>query len=290
MASKVAPDDTFLLRGADGEEIAGDLYLPAGEGSPPLVLILHGFKGFKHWGFFPTLARGFADNGIAAAAVSLSHCGVHGDTDLFNRLDLFERDTWGKRLFDLRQVVEAAARGLLTDKCELDRARMGLFGHSMGGGLSVLYAARDPRIRALVTLAAISTPNRFPPAEVEANLKAYGHMKLTNARTGQEMRVGRPFFEEVSSNPEAFDIHRAASRLEVPWLLIHGVDDQSVAFEESLALLEAANSNGLRGANTRLLSIENTDHVLGTQHPFRRRTAEFVQAVDAALDFFNKHL
>ncbi|KAA0211292.1 alpha/beta fold hydrolase [bacterium] len=290
MASTVVPDDRFLLRGADGEEIAGDLYLPAGEGTPPLVLILHGFKGFKHWGFFPTLAQSFADNGIAAAALSLSHCGVQGDTDQFNRLDLFEKDTWGRRLFDVQQVVEAAARGLLTDKRELDRTRLGILGHSMGGGLGVLYAARDPRIRALVTLAAVSTANRFPPAEVKAHLKAFGHMKLTHARTGQELRVGPSFFEEVETNPEAFDIRRAASRLEIPWLLIHGVDDQSVAFEESLTLLEAANTNGVRGSNTRLLSIENTDHVLGTQHPFRRRTAEFVQAVDAALDFFKKHL
>lgn len=285
----LVPDDTFLLRGADGEEIAGDLWLPQGE-LPPLVIVVHGFKGFKHWGFFPAIGRALADNGFAAACVSLSHCGVRGDTDVFNRLDLFERDTWGKRLHDLAQVLEAASRGLLTDKAELDRSRLGLFGHSAGGALCVFQAARDPRIKALATLAAISKANRFPQDEVARHLEAYGHMKVENARTGQEMRVGRAFFEELAANREGFDVLRAASRVSQPWLLIHGVDDTSVPFDEALQLLEAANRNALNGSNAKLLSLENTDHTLGTAHPFRRRTAEFVQAVDATVDFFRRAL
>lgn len=283
------PDDTFLLRGSDGEEIAGDLYLPRAD-LAPLVIVVHGFKGFKHWGFFPSLGRFLADNGLAAACVNLSHCGITCDTDVFNRLDLFERDTWGKRLNDLHQVVEAASRGLLTDKAELDRSRLGLLGHSAGGGLCILHAARDPRIKALVTLAAICRANRFPPDEVERHLNAYGHMKIENARTKQEMRVGRGFFDEIAANEEAFDIRRAASRVTQPWLLIHGVNDESVEFEEALQLLEAVNTNAINGQNAKLLSIENADHVLGTQHPFRKRTAEFVQALDVTGDFLKRHL
>lgn len=283
------PDDTFLLRGADGEELAGDLYLPQAE-LAPLVIVVHGFKGFKHWGFFPVIARCLADNGLAAACISLSHCGLSGPGDVFNRLDLFERDTWGKRLFDVQQVVEAASRGLLTDKAELDRSRLALLGHSAGGGLCVLHAARDPRIKALVTLAAISRANRFPPEEVARHLQAYGAMKVENARTRQEMRVGRAFFEELAANEEAFDIGRAASRVTQPWLLVHGIDDESVEYEEALRLLEAVNQNTASGHNAKLLSLENTDHVLGTQHPFRRRTAEFVQAMDATVDFLKRSL
>lgn len=283
------PDDTFLLRGSDGEEIAGDLYLPQAELSP-LVIVVHGFKGFKHWGFFPTLGRFLADSGVAAACVSLSHCGIKGDTDVFNRLDLFERDTWGRRLYDLQQVVEAASRGLLTDKVELDRSRLGLFGHSAGGGLCVLHAAREPRIKALVTLAAICQANRFPRDEVERHLNAYGHMKIENARTKQEMHVGRAFFEEIAANEAAFDIGRAATRVTQPWLLIHGVNDESVEFEEALRLLEAVNGNAVNGQNAKLLSIENADHALGTQHPFRKRSAEFVQALDVTMGFLKRNL
>ncbi len=279
-----------MLRGSDGEEIAGDVYLPAGDVAPPLVILVHGFTGFKRWGFFPYIARSLAERGLACAAINLSHCGISGETDVFNRLDLFERDTWGKRLFDLQQVIEAASRGLLTDKTELDRSRLALFGHSMGGGLCVLQAARDPRIKALITLAAISSANRFPPDEVQRHLSAYGHMKVENARTRQEMRVGRAFFEEVAANPAAFDITRAATRLTQPWLLIHGVDDLSVEFDEALRLIEAANTNSVSGANAKLLSIANTDHVLGTQHPFVRRTAELDQTISVAADFLKKHL
>lgn len=115
-------------------------------------------------------------------------------------------------------------------------------------------------------------------------------MKIENARTKQEMHVGRAFFEEIAANEAAFDIGRAATRVTQPWLLIHGVNDESVEFEEALRLLEAVNGNAVNGQNAKLLSIENADHALGTQHPFRKRSAEFVQALDVTLGFLKRNL
>ncbi|MCC6573021.1 MAG: alpha/beta fold hydrolase [Planctomycetes bacterium] len=277
------PDDTFILRGADGEEIPGDLYLPAHEGHAPVVILVHGFKGFKHWGFFPFLGRTLADAGFAAASISLSHCGLTGSTDVFNRLDLFERDTWGKRLHDLQQAVTASALGLLTNKRDLDGSRLALVGHSAGGGLCVLEAAKDRRVKALVTLAGISRPNRWSPDEYEPHLRASGAMTILNGRTGQEMRVGTQFFEEIAAHPQAFDILAAARSLTQPWLLVHGVDDESVPFDEARELLEAAGGNAVGGENARLLSIDNTGHAFGAQHPLKRRPPELVQISEAII-------
>ncbi len=277
------PDDTFILRGSDGEEIPGDLYLPVHEGRAPVVLLVHGFKGFKHWGFFPLIGRMLADAGFAAACISLSHCGVVGTGDSFNRLDLFERDTWGKRLFDMQQAVSAAALGLLTSKRDLDGSRLAVLGHSAGGGLCVLQAARDSRIKALVTIAGIARANRWAPEEYSPHLKANGYMTVMNARTGQEMHVGAQFFEEIAANPAAFDILAAARTLTQPWLLIHGVDDESVPYDEAGELLEAANENSVSGENAKLLSIDNTGHAFGASHPLKRRPPELMQACEAII-------
>ena len=53
----------FTISLQDETKIRGDLRLP--EGEPPLsaIVVAHGVKGFKDWGFFPTFAsvwRGMA--------------------------------------------------------------------------------------------------------------------------------------------------------------------------------------------------------------------------------------
>lgn len=284
------PDDCFVLRGAEGEEIGGDLYLPADRENPPLVLVVHGFKGFKDWGFFPWFGRRLAEAGLAAAIFNLSHNGVGANPETFERLDLFERDTWSKRLFDLGQVMQAASQGLLTDKARPNPGRLGILGHSMGGGLAVLAAARDSRVHSIATLAAICKADRFPPEQVDAQLHAFGHVRVMNARTRQEMRIGREFFEEIRRDPGACDIEAAARELNCPWLLVHGTADESVAFEEAHRLLDCAAENAVAGENAKLLAIEEATHTFGAVHPFAGSTPHLEQAADAVCDHFLRTL
>lgn len=274
------PDDTFVIPGADGLPIRGDLYLPAGMAAPPLVLVLHGFKGFKHWGFFPWLGRALAEAGLCAALVNFSHCGVD-QGERFDRLDLFERDTWGRRLFDVNAVLNAAQAGKLTQRAAPNPARLGLVGHSMGGGVALLAAAKDGRVRSLVTLAGVASSSRFDGVDVRQHLRAFGHVKVMNARTNQEMRVGQAYFDELDNNPQAFDVAAAAARITLPWLLVHGADDEAVPLAEAHALLDAANTNPVQGENARLLTLEGTGHTFGAGHPFSGASTHLEQAAAA---------
>jgi dipeptidyl aminopeptidase/acylaminoacyl peptidase len=278
-----SPDDTFKLKGADGARIAGDIYLPEND-SPPLVIVIHGFKGFKNWGCFPWIGRTLADNGLAAACINLSHNGVSEDYETFERLDLFEKDTWGKRIYDVMQVLDAAQHGLLTDRMQPNPARLGIMGHSMGGGLALLTAAKDERVRSVVTLAGVAHPNRIPQDAVETCLRDLGHVPIENGRTHQIMPIGREFFDELKQHPDAFDIKAAAHKLEVPWLAIHGSGDETVPLEEAHELMEDA------GENARLLVIEDAGHTFGAGHPFKGSTAHLEQAADAAIAHFKASL
>lgn len=278
-----SPDDSFTLTGADGAKITGDLYLPDAA-QPPLVIVIPGFKGFKNWGCFPWLGRKLAKGGLAAAVINLSHNGVGDDWQTFERLDLFERDTWSRRVFDMQQVLAAAFNGLLTGKGKPNPARLGLLGHSMGGGLALLMAAKDARVRSLVTWAGVNRANRLDEADVQRTLRALGHVPIENARTGQVMRIGREFFDELKQHPEAFDIRAAASAVTIPWLLVHGSADETVPLEEAHDLLDCA------GDNAKLLTIEDTGHTFGAAHPFKSATPELEQAADAALSHFLRSL
>lgn len=282
------PTRTFQLTGAAGAQITGDLYLPAPEA--PLVIVIHGFKGFKDWGCFPWIGEQLAEQGLAAAVINLSHNGIGPDFNTFQRLDLFEADTWSKRVFDLQQVLEAASHGLLGPGDQPHPARIGLLGHSMGGGLAVLMAAKDARVRSIVTLAGVARPNRIPIPEVQAQLQAFGHVKVENARTGQIMRIGRAFFDELVSHGGAFDILAAARATSTPWMIVHGGADEAVPHDDALELLDAANGNQVQGENVKLLTIENAGHTFGAVHPFRGPTPELEQVVDCAARHFLRTL
>lgn len=279
----ITPDDQFTLKGADGAPITGDVYLPETT-SPPLVIVIHGFKGFKDWGCFPWIGRTLAAGGLAAAVINLSHNGVGANPETFERLDLFERDTWSRRIFDMQQVIEAAQHGLLSGKAGPNPARLGLLGHSMGGGLAVLMAAKDPRVRSIVTLAGVNRPNRIPMDQAEPALKALGHVPIENARTGQIMRIGQEFFDDLRLHEGAFDIQAAAAKISTPWLLIHGSADETVPLEEAHDLLDRA------GDNTKLLTIQDAGHTFGASHPFSSPVTELEQAIDAAASHFLRTL
>ena len=60
-------------------------------------------------------------------------------------------------------MIDALARGELG---VAPPSSIGVVGHSRGGGIAVLQAASDPRVRALVTWAAISSVERWSPHAV----------------------------------------------------------------------------------------------------------------------------
>jgi len=51
----------FTLINSHNEIIRGDLRFRESNKNSPAVLLCHGFKGFKDWGFFPLLAETWFD-------------------------------------------------------------------------------------------------------------------------------------------------------------------------------------------------------------------------------------
>jgi pimeloyl-ACP methyl ester carboxylesterase len=184
----------------------------------------------------------------------------------------------------MQQVIEAAHHGLLTDKSRPNPGRMGILGHSMGGGLALLMAAKDARVRSIVTLAGVNRANRLPMDAVELALKSIGHVPIENARTGQVMRIGHEFFDEIKQHPQAFDIQAAAAAIRIPWLLVHGTEDETVPLEEAHDLLDRA------GDNAKLLSLQGSGHTFGAAHPFTQPTTELLQAAAATVSHFRATL
>jgi dienelactone hydrolase len=260
--------------------------LPDEPGERPAVVICHGFKGFMDWGFFPALAALLAERGFVAVRVNLSGTGMQPGDELVTDPDAFREDTYGRELAELTAVLDATAAGSIAPG-RVDRRRIGLFGHSRGGGISLLAAAgpawRD-RLRALVTWASIADIDRFTPEQKE-QWRRSGEHPVANARTGQRLALGRGMLAEIEERRAELDILAAASTRHAPWLIVHGAEDESVPVAEAHRLAEHAGDGRME-----LLVVPGASHTFGARHPFAGPTPQLIQALNATQRWFREHL
>src|SRR6187402_558735 len=76
-------------------------FIPDGK-EKPIVVFIHGFKGFKDWGTFPLMAEYFAQHGFVFLKFNLSHNGTTPeDPTNFADLEAFGNDNFSIQLDDL---------------------------------------------------------------------------------------------------------------------------------------------------------------------------------------------
>jgi len=246
----------------------------------PAVVVLHGFKGFKDWGMFPPLADRLARAGFTTVSLNFSGSGVDDAGD-FTLPERFGHNTFSAELRDTSVALDALFRGELGVP---PPTSAGLVGHSRGGGMAILQTAQDSRIGALVTWAAIAGVVRWP-AEERRRWRLDGKTTVMNARTGQVLPLYTDVLDDIDQNGPALDIEDAAGRVRVPWLLIHGTQDESVRFAEAELLKSAAG-----GETTRLLAVDGAGHTFGAVHPWRSGTPELETVFDATIAWLAAHL
>lgn len=275
----------------------GLLDLPAAPGPHPVALLVHGFKGFMEWGFWPPFAAQLASLGIAAVRVNLSGTGMRPGDDLVTDQAAFRADTLGRQLADLMAVLSAIGDGSLSP--ELDPQRVALLGHSRGGGVSLLLAsgvtgpdvppsptaiaATGCQLTALLTWSAIGTVDRVSEAD-KAVWRAAGELPVDNARTGQRVAMGVALLDELERAGANYDLLAAAARRSVPWLLVHGTTDPTVPFAEGERLADAAAEPAW------FQRIEGGDHTFATAHPFVGFSPQLAQVFAASTSFLTVQL
>jgi pimeloyl-ACP methyl ester carboxylesterase len=258
--------------------------LPDLPGERPAVVICHGFKGFMEWGFFPYVASLLAERGFTAVRFNLSGAGMLPGDELVTDLGAFRDNTYSRELADLLAVLAALGETIAPGR--MDRSRIGLFGHSRGGGSALLAAAHPAwreRVRALVTWAAIADVDRFSP-EQKAEWRRAGELPVVNARTGQRLALGVGLLADVEERRAELDLLAAAAARRAPWLIVHGAEDESVPAAEAHRL--AARAAG----ETELLIVPEANHTFGVRHPFAGPTPQLIQALNATQRWFRAHL
>lgn len=260
-------------------------YIPDGK-SKPVVVFVHGFKGFKDWGHFNLLAKYFAQQGFVFVKMNFSHNGtsVEDYTDMHD-LEAFGNNNFCLELDDLGALIDTlySNSGPISPK-ELNLRQLYLIGHSRGGGSVILKAAEDRRVTALATWASVSDFDQKWPPDVMEKWQKDGVQWVQNARTGQQMPLYYQIVENFRKNEERLNLAKLVSKVQQPMLILHGDQDETVPVLMAKDLKR-------RKPNAELAILSGADHSFGGKHPYPE---EFLpkaaqEAADVTIDFFTKN-
>lgn len=274
---------SFTLINQSNEYIRGDLRYRVDARDVPAIIICHGFKGFKDWGFFPYLSEILADAGYATICFNFSRNGVGSDPYNFTELDKFADNNYSHELKDIDVVFQAIKNKKLGSGI-INTENIGVLGHSRGGGVALLYCSRNPEISALVTWSSISTVDRYSNEDL-ASWKDQGYLEIENKRTKQLMRMNRILIDDLEKNKKDLDILSAASKIETPSLIIHGEIDEAVPLAESQQIFDS-----LTTEEKQIEIIEQGSHTFNITHPMDSRSVQFETALDLTESWFDKYL
>ncbi|MEX2585981.1 MAG: alpha/beta fold hydrolase [Balneolaceae bacterium] len=243
-----------------------DLYVPARSNREqlPVVLFLHGFKGFKDWGPFPDACEDLARIGFAVVALNFSRNGVGENPLEFGRLDLFEKETLSQDLEDVGSVIQALKRReIASERVRLDSERISVIGHSRGGHTAVAAAAEYSEIQCLVTWSAVADYNARWGEKMIRDWEKDGVTEIKNARTGQVMKMDLVIYEDAQKNADRLMALNRVKELYLPALFLAGREDESVPWRDSEKLYKACPSE-----IKEFRLIPSAGHTFGGAHPF----------------------
>ncbi|MEN7548896.1 alpha/beta fold hydrolase [Rapidithrix thailandica] len=247
----------------------------------PVVIFVHGFKGFKDWGAWQLVAEQCAAQEVNFVKVNLSHNGTTPEQPLdFADLEAFGNNNFCIELDDIQVLID-----YLFDHAEqfptFDLDKIYLIGHSRGGGLVLLKAREDSRIRKVATWASISTVEHIIKTDELAGWKEKGVYYIYNGRTKQNMPLYYQLAENFLANRERLSIENAVRALEIPYLIVHGTADESVRIDSARQLKDWA-------SGARLLEVTGAGHTFGAYHPYDQPQlpAHLQVVVDKTLSFF----
>lgn len=273
----------FTLDTTEGRRLDGRVHLAKAAGPRPTIVICHGFKGFMDWGFFPHTADLLSERGFTVLRFNFSGSGMQPGEDRVTDLDAFREAT---RSRDLREVLQVLDNLDTIAPGRVDMDRVGLLGHSMGGGVAILAAAAPPwdeKLKALVTWAAVSTFERLSEEEIAA-WRREGVFTVVNARTGQELPIGLAALDDLEAHEAELDILAAAQQRRAAWLIVHGDLDETVPIREARLLDQLAQEP------RELHPVGRADHKFGIDHPLNGPTPELIEVLNATQTWFRRHL
>ena len=271
----------LIIEGKHNKPIVTDVFYNENHQPKKVVIFCHGYKGFKDWGAWNIMANTFAEASFFFLKFNFSHNGGTAENPIdFPDLEAFGNNNYTKELDDLESVLDWISSEKKF-RNEVDLNDISIIGHSRGGGIVLLKANEDTRVKKVITLAAVcDLGKRSSTIGDLENWKKTGVKYVVNGRTKQNMPHFYQFYEDFKQNEARLNIENAVKNLKIPQLIIHGNNDDAVFINEAENLLKW-------NANAQLEIIENANHVFNISHPWEKEhfSLEMEKVAQLCIDF-----
>jgi pimeloyl-ACP methyl ester carboxylesterase len=250
--------------GQHNKPIVTDVFFKETNQPKKIIIFCHGYKGFKDWGAWNLMAQSFANAGFFFIKFNFSYNGGTPEEPIdFPDLEAFGNNNYTKELDDLEAVIDWIS--MHTDfQNQIDINDISVIGHSRGGGIVLIKASEDSRIKKVISLAAVSDiGSRSSTTGDLENWRKDGVKYVVNGRTKQQMPHFYQFYENFKENEARLNIQSAVEKIEIPQLVVHGDKDTSISVDEAYKI-HSWNANSI------LKVIENADHVFNVVHPWEK--------------------
>ncbi|HEU4883970.1 MAG TPA: alpha/beta fold hydrolase [Longimicrobium sp.] len=203
--------------------INGVAYLAAGAGAHPTLIIAHGLPGNEK-----NLDLAQAVRRAGWNAVTFNYRGSWGSPGSFR---------FGQNLEDAAAVLAFLRDTSNARRLGIDTGRLVLAGHSMGGWVTALTAARDPGLRGAILISAADMGSMAGAPRARLTAAMADNMEALAGVTAEQMA------EELMANGAGWGFDDAAPGLaRVPLLALTSDDGLAPAAEGLVSLVRAQGS------------------------------------------------
>ncbi len=271
----------LIFTTSDNEKIHITTYFSESVFNGNSIIFVHGFKGFKDWGFDPYLAEYFAQKGFFTISFNFSHNGIAGNSLEFTDLEKFSRNTFSREIIELNELISAFRENFFDIGA---KGKLGLIGHSRGGAISLLTASKRNDVNAVALWASISRLDRYSKRQKEEWRKK-GVFEVMNTRTKQVMKLNVSLLDDIETNSnDSLNIEKAVKNLGKPLLIAHGEQDLAVKIEEAEELYSWSDKS-----KTEFYKIFSTGHTFDVSHPFNGTNEKFEKLLNKTSNFFSNN-
>lgn len=247
----------------------------------PLIIFLHGFKGFKDWGHFRAISDYMISKEVIFLKINFSHNGTTIESPLeFNNLEAFGNNNFSKEIADIDSLIDILhSNESPIPMEEIDLTNITLLGHSKGAATAIIKG-QDERINKVATWAGtLEIINRYGSTDIE-KWRSDGVKYIYNGRTNQNMPIYFQLSEDIEKNKESFNISNILKSYNKPIFILHPQDDTTIPVEE-LNIAKEANNPLIK------IAINKGNHTLDGHHPYCncKLPEATIRACDKTLNF-----
>ena len=254
-------EEKVSFKNKKGKKIVGILHTPKKEHihhKIPCVIICHGFTGFKEETHLVNLSKELEDYDIASLRCDFTNSGESEGS--------WENITITQEIEDLKSILD-----YVETLDYVDKNKIGVIGHSLGGLVSINIASKDKRIKCLIGLAPAINLTSLHNLD---KWKEQGYLEFgTFLNKHGKIKINYSFIEDA----EKYDSKETIKKLRIPFLILHGDKDEVIELKREKELYKNANE-------PKLLRI-----VKGANHIFKGK-AILSLTIKYAVNWFVKYL